>query len=83
MAKVKVPPVDHPMSSLDGYSLIGIDTDPPSQLYSTIVGLTTDIGHGVSEVVAIVPVKFHGVRPGYLVIAYDKSKDPRAEEAES
>jgi len=76
MIIIDVPPVDHPMSSLDGLSLIGIDTDPDEQLYATVGGLH----HGGLVVVGVIPWKFHNTRQGDLVIAYDKSKDPRATE---
>lgn len=69
-----LPPTDRPMSSLDGFKLIRIDTDPDPNLYMTVAGLHA----GGLEVVGVLPVKFLGTGDGYLVVSYDRSKDPRA-----
>lgn len=66
-----------PMSSLDGYSLIGIDVDPDERLLSSLVSLRL----GGLEVVSIEPVLFHGRTRGFLLIVYDRDKDPRAARA--
>lgn len=81
MSKKKVidVPKEKGLSSLDGYSMIGIDTDPDSNMYSSVASLQAN---GL-DVIAILPVQFHGDgRKGYIVIAYDKTKDPRHEDGQ-
>lgn len=63
-----------PFSSLDGYTLIGIDVDPDERLLATLFSLRVN---GV-EVVSVIPQYFHGRTRGYLVVSYDATKDPRA-----
>jgi hypothetical protein len=64
------------MSSLDGYSLTGIDTDPDTNVVMALNGL---LANGL-DAVAVLPVTFHGTgRKGYLIVSYDKTKDPRYE----
>jgi hypothetical protein len=72
---IHIPSSAGSMSSLDGISITAIDTDPESNLYMTIAGMQTN---GL-RVVGILPFRFFGVRPGYLVVSYDRTKDPRAD----
>lgn len=65
-----------PVSARDGISLITIDTDIDSNLYSMIVGFKS-VG---TEIIGVIPFKFHGNTDGYIVIAYDKKKDSRYEQ---
>jgi hypothetical protein len=63
-----------PRSSLDGFSLVGIDVDPDDRLRSMIAGSSV-VG---LEIVAILPRLLHGTTRGYLVLVYDRARDPRA-----
>ena len=70
---VHVPPVDKPMSSLDGLSTIAIDNDAEANLYGMLAAARiNDL-----QIVAVVPFRFFNIRNGYLVILFDKTKDPR------
>ena len=65
-----------PMSSLDGLGLelVGIDTDPEAHLEAIEVSLAL----ANIEILASIPHLFHDVRPGFILVTYDRSKDPRA-----
>lgn len=74
MSTVHLPPLGHPVSTLDGFSLMGIDTDPNENLAQLLIS-AKDRG---LKVVTVIPWVWHGVRPGFIVVLYDESKVSKA-----
>jgi hypothetical protein len=67
-----------PASNLDGIHLTAIDTDPDENL-ALMLANSRRPPHGTPiQVLGVIPLLFHGDRFGYLVVTYDRTKDPRA-----
>jgi hypothetical protein len=76
--KIPVPTSDGAMSSLDGLELTAIDTDIEQNLCLTLLSMH----RGGLQVVGILPFLFFGIRSGYLIVTYDRTKDPRSSSME-
>ncbi len=74
MTTIKIPSGQKPMSALDGYSLEALEHDPQETLAAALCNPLP----GGPEIVTVIPVTFHGTTSGFLVLRYDKAKDPRA-----
>lgn len=68
--EIKLPPIGHVRSALDGYQMQALDTDPDTSLGLLVRNAHA---HGI-QVVTVLPRQFTPTTRGYLVVTFDPSK---------